>query len=361
MDNVRVQLEERSYDILIAQGGLQQAAGILQNLAASRRCLIVTDSNVQPLYEKQLKLALAEVGAESANYVYPAGEEYKTPETVIDICRKGVRSGLDRKSLIIALGGGVCGDMAGFAAAVYMRGIDFIQIPTTLLSMVDSSVGGKTGADLPEGKNLVGAFWQPQIVLIDPETLLTLPYGEICCGLAEVVKYGMILDGELFSLLEQNCEKLKNLDLEFYSKIIKRCCELKAEVVRRDEREGGMRAILNYGHTFGHAIELLSNFEIAHGKAVSMGMSVAASLAVDTGRVEKELQLRQNALLEKLDLPVKVSGDLEPEEIYNAMMQDKKTLGKIIRVVLPDTIGSVSIVDGLEKDVVIEAIRKCCE
>ncbi|MCP3964843.1 MAG: 3-dehydroquinate synthase [Lentisphaerae bacterium] len=361
MENLKVQLEERSYDIIIAAGVLKKVNEVLADFAAARRCLIVTDSNVQPLYESTLKLGLAEIGAETADYVYPAGEEHKTPETVVDICRKGVRSGLDRKSLIVALGGGVCGDMAGFAAAMYMRGIGFIQIPTTLLSMVDSSVGGKTGTDLPEGKNLIGAFWQPQIVVIDPETLKTLPAEEVCCGLAEVVKYGMILDEEFFSLLEKNIDKLKSLDMGFYTKIIRRCCELKAEVVSKDEREGGLRAILNYGHTFGHALELLSNFEVAHGKAVSMGMAIAAELAADTGRISKELAERQNALLKKLDLPVKAPAGFDAEEVYNAMMQDKKTLGKIIRVVLPDAIGKVSIVKGLEKDIVTKAIRKCCE
>ncbi len=361
MEKVKVKLEERSYDIVVASGSLGIISKILADFAASRRCLIVTDSNVQPLYENTVKLGLAELGAEMAHYVFPAGEEYKTPETVIDICRKGVRSGLDRKSLIVALGGGVCGDMAGFAAAVYMRGIEFIQIPTTLLSMVDSSVGGKTGADLPEGKNLVGAFWQPQIVLIDPQTLKTLPLEEIRCGLAEVVKYGMILDQELFNLLEANTEKLKSLDMDFYTQVIKRCCELKADVVSRDEREGGLRSILNYGHTFGHAIELISNFEIAHGKAVSMGMSIAVELAVDLKKITGDIAKRQHALLETLGLPTKVPAGFNPENVYNAMMRDKKTMGKIIRLILPDSIGRVEMVKGLEKEIIIKAIRKRCE
>ena len=232
---IHVALGERSYDIMIQAGFLENVNEILAPLCYKRSTLFVTDSNVDSLYSGKI------IKGSCPKFVFPAGEKYKTIETVTDICREAVGKGLDRKSIIIALGGGVCGDMAGFAAAVYMRGIEFIQIPTTLLAMVDSSVGGKTGVDLPEGKNLVGAFWQPKLVLIDPETLKSLPAAEVRNGLAEVVKYGMIYDWEFFQLLEKNIAALTELDMDFYSEIIKRCCEIKAEVVSR------MNAKADYG------------------------------------------------------------------------------------------------------------------
>jgi 3-dehydroquinate synthase len=352
---IQVALGDRSYDIIIKAGILQNAHDVLNSFCSNRSTLIVTDSNVDPLYSDKIE------NLNYSKFIFPAGEKHKTIDTVTGICRKAVAAGLDRKSLILALGGGVCGDMAGFAAAVYMRGIDFIQIPTTLLAMVDSSVGGKTGVDLPEGKNLVGAFWQPQLVLVDPETLKTLPMEEVRNGLAEVVKYGMIYDWKFFQLLENNIEALQNLDMDFYTEMIKRCCEIKAEVVAQDEREGGLRAILNYGHTFGHAVELLSNFDIAHGAAVSIGMAVAVELGVMTGRISKDYAERQNALLKKLGLPTRIPSGFDPEKIYGAMLHDKKTLGSKVKLILPVDNGAVSIVDDIDSTLIIQAIRNCCD
>jgi 3-dehydroquinate synthase len=351
---IKVALEERSYNIMIQPGILQKADELLNPFCSNRSTLIVTDSNVDPLYSDKLKIG-------KAKFIFPAGEKQKTIETVTNICREAVDSGLDRKSLILALGGGVCGDMAGFAAAIYMRGIEFIQIPTTLLAMVDSSVGGKTGVDLPEGKNLVGAFWQPKLVLIDPETLKTLPVEEVINGLAEVVKYGMIYDWEFFQLLEKNIGALRNLDMDFYTDIIKRCCEIKAEVVAQDEREGGLRAILNYGHTFGHAVELRSNFEIAHGAAVSIGMAVAAQLSVMTGRITEDYAERQDILLDEIGLPIRIPSGFDPEKIYRAMLNDKKTVGSKVKLILPVSDGEVSIVDDIDSDLIIQAIGNCCD
>ncbi len=353
---IQVALEDRSYSILLKPGILQSSNEVLSAFCSNRSILVVTDSNVNPLYiDKVDKI-------ENCNYskfVFPAGEKNKTIDTVTDICRAAVVAGLDRKSLILALGGGVCGDMAGFAAAVYMRGIDFIQIPTTLLAMVDSSVGGKTGVDLPEGKNLVGAFWQPKLVVIDPETLKTLPREEVRNGLAEVVKYGMIQDWEFFQLLEKNLDALKNLDMDFYTEMIKRCCKIKAEVVAQDELEGGLRAILNYGHTFGHAVELRSNFSIAHGAAVSIGMAVAAELGIISGMISKDYAERQNALLKNLGLPIRVPSNFDPEDIYRAMLHDKKTLASKIKLILPVANGAVSIIDNIDSTLIIQAIRNC--
>jgi len=351
---IKVALEDRSYDIMIQAGILQKANEALETFCVKRSVLLVTDSNVDPLYSDKVE-------GDYAKFIFPAGEKHKNINTISDICRKAVEAGLDRKSIILALGGGVCGDMAGFAAAVYMRGIDFIQIPTTLLAMVDSSVGGKTGVDLAEGKNLVGAFWQPQLVLIDPETLKTLPKEEVCNGLAEVVKYGMIYDWGFLQLLEKNIDALNNLDMDFYTEMIKRCCEIKAEVVAQDERENGLRAILNYGHTFGHAVELLSNFEIAHGAAVSIGMAVAVELGVMTERIPEGYAERQNALLKKIGLPIRIPAGFDAEKIYGAMLHDKKTVGSKVKLILPSGDGAVSIVDDVDKDLIILAIRNCCD
>lgn len=355
IEEIQVALGDRSYDIIIQPGILDQADEILGKFCSNRSCLVVTDSNVEPLYFDRLK------NVKCSKFVFPAGEKHKNIDTITAVCRQAVSSGLDRKSLIVALGGGVCGDMAGFAAAVYMRGIDFIQVPTTLLAMVDSSVGGKTGVDLPEGKNLVGAFWQPQLVLVDPATLKTLPKDEVRNGLAEVVKYGMIRDWDFFRLLEENVAALDSLDMEFYTRIIKRCCEIKAEVVSHDERESGLRAILNYGHTFGHAIEMLSDFGIAHGAAVSIGMAAAVELGILSGRISEDYAGRQNALLKNIGLPTSIPSGFDPEKIYGAMLHDKKTVGTKIKLVLPTGEGAVSIVGDVDTDLIIQALRNCCD
>jgi 3-dehydroquinate synthase len=243
-----------------------------------------------------------------------------------------------------------------------MRGIDFIQIPTTLLAMVDSSVGGKTGIDLPEGKNLVGAFWQPKTVLIDPDVLSTLPERELACGLAEVVKYGMIFDEEFFIYLENHIKELKNLDSEVYTYVIGRCCELKADVVCKDEREeSGLRALLNYGHTFGHAIETVTGYEkLNHGEAVAIGMCMAASLSVADFRLDDAAELRQESLLRALHLPCSISG-VKPSEIFNAMSKDKKVVNGQLRFILPEIIGEAVICEIPDKKLIMTAIRNCCD
>jgi 3-dehydroquinate synthase len=356
-----VRLGERSYDIIIGQGILGAAAEYLAPFVKGRKCLLLTDSNVGPIYAKKTSEMLADAGAEAFIFSFPAGEEHKTLETVGNICSHAVKCGLDRSSLIVALGGGVCGDIAGFASSIYMRGINFIQIPTTLLAAVDSSVGGKTGADLPEGKNLIGAFWQPKLVLMDPEALTTLPAKEIRCGLAEVVKYGIIMDAPLFAELEQNTDKLNAVNLQFYIEIIARCCELKAQVVAADERENGLRAILNYGHTFGHAVELVSNFAIAHGEGVSIGMNMAAELAVQAGLLSQAAAARQRELLKKFALPCSLSPGSDPEKIYAGMLKDKKKTGSRLNLVIPLDIGKVEIKSGFEPAAIINAIRCCCE
>lgn len=332
---VRVGLGERAYDIVIGSGVRERAAEL------QGRLFPVTDSRVKELYGSWLESCF---GA-AERFVFPAGEGSKTFETVEAICRAAARARLDRKACFVAVGGGVTGDMTGFAAAIYMRGVDFIQIPTTLLAMVDSSVGGKTGVDLPEGKNLIGAFHQPKLVLIDPDFLGTLSEREIRCGLAEIIKTGVILDAELFASLEEEPVSLTGrIDPVRYTRIIRRCCELKAGVVAADERESGLRAILNYGHTFGHAVEMLSEFSISHGEGVAIGMAAAAELAVARGRLTRAEAERQRRLLEAVGLPVKLPREYPVPAVLEAMTRDKKNAGGRIRVVLPEGIGRAGVV-----------------
>lgn len=332
---IRVGLGERAYDIVIGSGVRERAAEL------QGRLFLVTDSRVKELYGGW---AAARFPAEDS-FVFPAGEGSKNFLTVEAICRAAARARFDRKACFVALGGGVTGDMTGFAAAIYMRGVDFLQIPTTLLAMVDSSVGGKTGVDLPEGKNLIGAFHQPKLVLIDLDFLDTLPEREIRCGLAEIIKTGVILDAELFASLEENSASLVGrIDPARYAKIIRRCCELKAGVVEADEREAGLRAILNYGHTFGHAVEALSGFSISHGEGVAIGMSAAAELAVARGSLTRAEAERQKRLLETVGLPVKLPREYAVPAVLEAMTRDKKNSGGRIRVVLPEGIGRAGVV-----------------
>jgi 3-dehydroquinate synthase len=362
LKKIDVNLSERSYDIVIMSGLLDDLSAKIESFVQQRKVLIVSDSNVSKLYGNKVLKGIKSTCSEAEITSFSAGEPSKTLATVESLYVKAIEMGLDRSSVIVALGGGVVGDVAGFLAATYMRGIDFIQIPTSLLAMVDSSVGGKTGVDLPVGKNLVGAFWQPKAVLIDTKTLRTLPEREVRCGLAEVVKYGIILDEEFFCYLENHKVELKNLDMDCYEEVIARCCELKAMIVVDDEREeSGRRAILNYGHTFAHAIEVIKGYEkINHGEAVAIGMCMAANLSVADVRLDDAAELRQENLLRALHLPTTVDG-VKASEIYNAMQQDKKVLDGKIRFILPDTIGEVTLVEDLGKSMVMDAIRSCCD
>lgn len=344
MNTVRVELGPRSYDITIGSGALKKITN-----DENKRILPVMDSTVKKLHGK----AIQEVLGTGEIFSFAAGESSKTPETVFNICRHAARLNFDRKCRFAAAGGGVTGDLTGFAAAIYMRGIDFIQIPTTLLAAVDSSVGGKTGADIPEGKNLIGAFHQPSAVYIDTDLLATLPEAELANGLAEIVKTAVILDPELFAKLEKNPAGL-TLSTAFeqrYPEIITRCCELKGMIVSEDEKESGRRAILNYGHTFGHAVELLSNYTLPHGQAVSIGMAAAGELAVMLGVWKKTDLERQNNLLAALGLPIRVSAKYHTCDLVSAMRRDKKNQNGMTKVVLCSGIGSALLPAGCdEKD-----------
>jgi len=359
MRRIKVRLGDRSYDIVVKPGLLSNGGLGISDIITDRKCLIVSDENVYKIYGTLIAKGLGADAEDVTHIALQPGERSKRLSMVERIYHKALADGLERSSIVVALGGGVPGDIAGFVAATYMRGIGFVQIPTSLLAMVDSSVGGKTGVDMPEGKNLIGSFWQPKAVLIDPEVLATLPPKELRCGLAEVVKYGVIMDAEFFELLENNVGKLLGPDMAVYTKVIARCCELKAEVVSKDERESGLRAILNYGHTFAHAIEKVSGFEgYPHWEAVAVGMNMAARYGVFKGILDKRSADRQEKLLDRLGLPVKAVG-LDPESMIEAMSSDKKVRDGVLNFIIPDRIGRVSMNKTADRKTIIKAIKAC--
>ena len=294
--SVHVQLGPRSYDILIGSGNLGQIGSWVSGLRKLTHAVVITDSNVEPTHAVPCAESLAETGANVDLLVVEPGEASKSVEMAARMWDRLLEYGTDRKSVIVAAGGGVIGDLAGFVAATFARGLAFVQVPTTLLAQVDSSVGGKVGINLPGAKNMVGAFWQPAGVLIDTEVLRTLPEREYRSGLAEVVKYGVILDAEFFDYLEQHVAELNRRQADVLRSVVARCCRLKADVVEQDERETtGLRAVLNYGHTFGHALETESGYgEFLHGEAVAIGMVCAARLAERLGRVDHSLTRAAN-------------------------------------------------------------------
>jgi len=357
--NITVDLNVRSYEIVITPGEFKNNLLSLAKFVENKKCFIISDSNVFPLYgESVISKLKTSNGMFSGKFIFPAGEQSKTLLTVEQIYHTALEAGLDRSSVIIALGGGVVGDIAGFVAATYMRGIDFIQFPTSLLAMVDSSVGGKTGVDMKKGKNLIGAFWQPKLVLIDPETLCTLQDREIKAGLAEVVKYGIILDSVFFDKLLDGADRIDSLDLEFYSEIIAKCCSLKSHVVKLDEKEAGLRGILNYGHTFGHAIETVSGYEkYIHGEAVGIGMLMAGELAC-LMKLMKHSELNKIAtLFRKLNLCCNAKN-LDLDAVFTAMFRDKKVKNGDICFILPEKIGKASFYYNIDKNMVLKALKK---
>lgn len=334
MNTITVTHPGGSYPLYLAEGVLARTGPLLAELGYRGRCAVVTNRTVGRHHAGPLLASLEGAGFQPARIDIPDGEQFKTLTTVALLYERFIEAGLDRRSPVIALGGGVLGDTAGFAAASFLRGVPLVQIPTTLLSMVDSSVGGKTGVDLPQGKNLVGAFKQPEMVIIDPTVLETLPPVEFRAGLAEVVKHGIIDDPELFAALEDGKFELTWM---LYVAI-----KVKVRVVQADPFEQGRRAVLNLGHTFGHAFEQLSNFEIRHGEAVAMGLACAARLAQRLGHCSGQTVERTLALLEQLELPGRPPG-YEPAAVWAAMATDKKRQGKQLRFIMPRAIGDVDI------------------
>jgi 3-dehydroquinate synthase len=366
MKKTVVNVPENAYNAIVGEGIFtsKEVERELSPHVQSRRCLVISDSNVALLYAETVMDLAKRAGAESCALAsFPAGESSKTLETVGRLCSEAVIAGLTRKSVILALGGGVVGDIAGFVASSYMRGIEFVQIPTTLLAMVDSSVGGKVGVDLPEGKNLVGAFHQPRLVVADLSTLGTLPEREIRCGMAEVIKYGVIMDRSFLDFLSASAKGIHARSTEIMTEIVCRSCDLKARIVREDERESGIRAILNYGHTFGHAIETLTHYDrYNHGEAVAIGMGMAVDLAHSLGRTPVEDVECQDRLLQETGLPIRVQTEgIDAERVFKTMHRDKKALNGKLRLVLPRELGRVEVIDSVPDSMVIDAIRGRCD
>lgn len=338
---VNVPLGIRSYQVKIGSGLLSSLGKECSRLRPGRSCAIITDSNVGPLYGATCRKTLEQAGFPTSLITMPAGESTKTVQHAHSCYEALAAQRLDRKSFIVALGGGVVGDLAGFVAATYLRGIPFVQVPTTLLAQVDSSVGGKTGVNLKAGKNLVGAFHQPRLVICDLETLSTLPMREYRAGLAEVIKYGIIRDAKFFIRLEREMDKLLARDQRALAHVVARSCEIKAEVVGQDETESGLRAILNFGHTIGHGLEAISGYgKYLHGEAIAVGQVAAARLSSRLlGMPEAEAQ-RIAAIFEAAGLPVTVRlSHSQREKLLNAMQLDKKASGGEIKFVLARKIG----------------------
>ncbi len=355
MEQIQVELGVRSYPIYIGPNLLKEST-LLTEAIQNKKVLIVTNDTVAPLYLTQVQALLPHCSTTEA-VILPDGEQYKTLSQLDCIFTSLLQQNLGRDTVILALGGGVIGDMAGFAAACYQRGIDFIQVPTTLLSQVDSSVGGKTAVNHPMGKNMIGAFYQPKLVMIDTDCLSTLPAREFAAGMAEVIKYGIIWDQDFFAWLENNIAALKSLDTEALKYAIARCCQIKADVVAQDETELGVRALLNLGHTFGHAIEAEMGYGVwLHGEAVAVGTILASKTAAAMNLMSLEQVERVTQLLAAFDLPIIAPENMGFEHFVQHMRRDKKVLQGKIRLVLPEGIGKAGIYSDVPESLLEEVI-----
>jgi 3-dehydroquinate synthase len=376
---IRVDIPQHSYDIAIAvhhsrvvresetqvlpsaAGGIDDLGVWMNRLKLGKKVLVVSNPAIFKKYGKRAIAGLELVGYEVSSCTLPAGERYKTLKSLQKIYDVALENRLERSSTIVALGGGVIGDMAGFAAATWLRGINVVQVPTSLLAMVDSSVGGKTGVNHPQGKNLIGAFHQPRFVLIDPSVLKTLPPREFRAGMAEVIKYGIIWDAELFTKLEESkrLDQLRYIDDELLQTILSCSCQAKADVVSKDEKEAGLRAILNYGHTIGHAVESLTGYKLVnHGEAVAIGMVAAGQIAVQLKMWKEADAQRQDALIQKAGLPTQLPGVLNIEAIIDTLQTDKKVKDGKVRFVLPTQIGAVTVTDQVPSAVIGQVLRQ---
>ncbi len=356
MREIQVGLGERAYPILIGDGLLSAVGDDLNRRAVAKRYAVVSDNYVAEIMGDLLLDSLQSAGISSELITFPRGEGSKHLGTVADLASSLAQRNFDRKDCLIALGGGVTGDITGFVAATYMRGIPFVQIPTTLLAQVDSSVGGKTGVDIPEGKNLVGAFYQPRCVYIDSAALLTLPRKELLNGLAEVIKYGVIYDPDLFNLLSEKRQQILDLDLSVLEEVIEICCRIKARVVEADEKEDDMRRILNFGHTIGHAIEAASNYSLAHGSAVAIGMVTVSEIAVRKSLFADDDAARLQGLIAAYGLPTTIPTGLDRNRIRKYLKTDKKAVGGRPVFVLPTTIGKVFMTDDVSEELLDQVI-----
>jgi len=354
-----VELDERSYPIIIAANALADLPSILREQSVAKKLVLITDTRVSSLYGRKVYASLSDAGFEVEYIEIEEGESSKQLSVYESVVRKMTTAGIDRSSTVVALGGGVVGDLAGFVAATYMRGIDFIQVPTTLLAQTDSSVGGKVGINLPEGKNLIGAFYQPKLVIIDPLVLKTLDRRELNAGFGEVVKYALIRDKKLFELLEETgILQASKLDFDLLERIIARCCEIKADVVAQDEREGGLRRILNLGHTPGHALEAATGYEyFRHGEAVVWGMRAMSYLSATEKFISMEKFSIIDNLLKQIPVPI-VPQDVSVVDLMQYMKTDKKRSGEKLPLVLLNDIGEARIVTDLAQKKLVYALEK---
>jgi 3-dehydroquinate synthase len=357
MQEIRVELGERSYGIFIGADMLGDLGERVRGLNPSR-VAVISNPTVFGFYGAVVSDSLTKAGLDGAVILIPDGEGYKELLWAYYLFGELLKQRLDRASVVIALGGGVIGDITGFVASTYMRGVPFIQVPTTLLAQVDSSVGGKTGVNHPLGKNMIGTFYQPRLVWADTSTLKSLAKREFLAGMAEVIKYGVIWDETLFRFLEDNRGKILDLDHNAMEHVIKRSCEIKAEVVSMDEREGGLRAILNYGHTVGHALETATGYmSYLHGEAVAIGMYLEARLSSILGIMDAGQAERIRSLIETYGLPSEIPADLDAERLLASMRLDKKAIAGELKFILPEKIGSVKILGVADKARIIESIR----
>ncbi|MEL4896346.1 3-dehydroquinate synthase [Crocosphaera sp. Alani8] len=358
---IHVALPHTNYDIVISPNCLEDLGNHLLSLRLGQKILIVSNPEIFNYYGETVINSLNKAGFEVFSHLIPPGETHKTLNSISQVYDIALEHRLERSSTLLALGGGVIGDMTGFAAATWLRGINFVQVPTSLLAMVDASIGGKTGVNHPRGKNLIGAFYQPRLVFIDPMVLTTLPTREWRAGMAEVIKYGIIWDQDLFEQLEaeKNLDSLDNLNLEIAQKIITKSCQAKVDVVSQDEKEAGIRAILNYGHTIGHAVESLTGYsQINHGEAVAIGMVAAGKIAVKLGMWEENKTQRQNNIIEQAALPLTIDNSLKSQEIIQSLQLDKKVKAGKVRFILPTDIGQVEISDNVPSEIITTVLEE---
>jgi 3-dehydroquinate synthase len=359
MERITVSLDERSYPISIGAGLFNDPA-LVSFITSKQKVVVITNTTVAPLYADRIVGLIEQQGCQTQVLQLPDGEKYKSLDTFNTVMTFLIEHNYSRDVVLVALGGGVIGDLVGFAAACYQRGVDFVQVPTTLLSQVDSSVGGKTAVNHPLGKNMIGAFYQPKSVIIDTDCLASLSAREFAAGMAEVIKYGIIYDAEFFTWLEQNMSKLYALDNQALTYAIARCCAIKAEVVAQDEKESGIRALLNLGHTFGHAIEAeLGYGNWLHGEAVAAGTAMAAKTAQLQGLISAEQFERILAILKQAKLPVQTPESMSYADFIKHMMRDKKVLAGELRLVLPTGIGQSEVRKDTPESVIEQAIDYC--
>lgn len=361
MKSIKVNLDKKystSYDICIGVNIADRMALLMAKNQKARRCIIITDSHVHPLYGASVQGCLKDVGFNPQLIEIPAGESAKNIYTVLDVVAKLLEMGADRETFLIALGGGVVGDLVGFIASVFMRSVPYIQIPTTLVGQVDSSVGGKTAIDLPYGKNLLGTFYQPRSVFIDLNFLQTLPEKEFNNGLAEIIKYGLIDDERMFRLLEEDMDAVKQKEAVVLLKIVENCCRIKKSIVEIDEREQGLRRILNFGHTLGHALEAVSDFTLTHGEGVALGMIAAVRMSVKMNHLDAVAAERIEKVIARAGLPDKIPAALHTMEIIDRLRMDKKKKDDVLHFILLKKIGQPFVNSGVSDDLIMEVIEE---